>query len=60
MPTQSIRKIVGKKFLTLKVNAYDINEIWSLDLARVDKLAEENKDIKYLLVVCHANYVSEP
>ena len=29
---------------------YDINEIWSIDLAYVDKLAKYNKDIKYLLV----------
>ena len=28
-----------KRFPTLKVIAYDINEIWSLDLACVDKLA---------------------
>ena len=39
-----------KRFPTLKVIAYDINEIWSLDLAYVDKLAKENKDVKYLLV----------
>ena len=39
-----------KRFPTLKVIAYDINEIWSLDLAYVDKLAKENKDVKFLLV----------
>ena len=61
MPTQSIKK--RKKFPTLKVIAYDVNEIWSLDLAHVDKLAKENKDIKYLLVawtVSHVIYVSNP
>ena len=49
MPTQSIKNI-EKKFPTLKVIVYDINEIWSLDLAHVDKLAKEKKDVKYLLV----------
>ena len=35
-----------KKFPTLKVIAYDINEICALDLAYVDELAKENKDVK--------------
>ena len=30
--------------------AYNINEIWSMDLAFVDKLAKYNRGIKYLLV----------
>ena len=42
---QSIRK-----FPRLKVIAYDINEIWSLDVAYVDKLAKYNNGVKYLLV----------
>ena len=48
-----------KRFPTLKVIAYDINEIWSLDLAYVDKLAKENKDVKYLLVAvdCLSRYL---
>ena len=48
-----------KRFLTLKIIAYDINEIWSLDLAYVDKLAKENKDVKYLLVAvdCLSRYL---
>ena len=48
-----------KKFPTLKVIAYDVNEIWSLDLAYVDKLAKENKDVKYLLVAvdCLSRYL---
>ena len=48
-----------KTFPTLKVIAYDINEIWSLDLAYVDKLAKENKDVKYLLVTvdCLSRYL---
>ena len=48
-----------KRFPTLKVIAYDMNEIWSLDLACVDKLARENKDVKYLLVAvdCLSRYL---
>ena len=48
-----------KKFPTLKVFAYDINEVLSLDLAHVDKLAKENKDVKYLLaaVDCLSRYL---
>ena len=47
------------KFPTLKVIAYDKNKIWSLDLAHVDKLAKENKDVKYLLVAvdCLSRYL---
>ena len=49
-----------ERFPTLKVFAFDINEIWSLDLAYVDKLAKENKDVKFLLVVvdCLSRYLS--
>ena len=39
-----------KNFPRLKVIAYRINEIWSLDLAYVDKLAKYNNGIKFLLV----------
>ena len=39
-----------KNFARLKVTAYDINEIWSLDLAHVDKLSKQNAGIKYLLI----------
>ena len=48
-----------KRFPKLKVIAYDINEIWSLDLTYVDKLAKENKDVKYLLVAvdCLSRYL---
>ena len=49
MPTQSTRNI-EKKVPLLKTVAYNIEEIWSLDLAHVDKLARENKDAKNLLV----------
>ena len=34
----------------LKVIVNDINEIWSLDLAYVDKLAKYNRGVRYLLV----------
>ena len=37
-------------FPRLKVIAYRINEIWSMDVAYVDKLAKYNKNVKYLLV----------
>ena len=48
-----------KRFSTLKAIAYDINEIWSLELAYVDKFAKENKDVKYLLVAvdCLSRYL---
>ena len=39
-----------RRFKRLKVIAYDINEIWSADLAYVDKLAKYNRGVKYLLV----------
>ena len=39
-----------KRFPRLKVIAYRINEIWSIDLAYVDKLSKYNNGINYLLV----------
>lgn len=39
-----------RRFPRLKVLAFEINEIWSLDLAYVDKLSEYNNGIKYLLI----------
>ena len=52
-------KKYGKKIPTLKVIAYDLNRIWSLDLAHVDKLAKKNKDVKYFLVAvdCRSRYL---
>ena len=41
---------VRRNFPRLKVIAYDINEIWSIDVAYVDKLAKYNNGVKYLLV----------
>ena len=48
-----------KGFPTLKVIAYDINEIWSLELVYVDKLAKENQEVKCLLVAvdCLTRYL---
>ena len=37
------------RFPRLKVIVKDINEIWSVDLAYVDKLAKKNRNVKYLL-----------
>ena len=47
------------KFPRLKVFVKDINEIRSLDLAHVDKLAKYNRNIKYLLVAvdCLSRYL---
>ena len=47
------------KFLRLKVFVKDINELWSLDLAHVDKLAKHNRNIKHLLVAvdCLSRYL---
>ena len=38
---------------------FDLNEIWSLDLAHVDKLAKYNGDVNYLLVAvdCLSRYL---
>ena len=41
--THTKHKKYRKRFPTLKVIAYDINKIWSLDLAHVDKLEREQR-----------------
>ena len=48
-----------KTFHRLKIISYTINEIWSLDLAHVDKLALYNRDIEYILVAvdCLSRYL---
>ena len=48
-----------KRFTLLKVIAYGIDEIWSLDLAHVDKLSKQNAGIKYLLIAvdCLSRYL---
>ena len=47
------------RFPRLKVVVNDINEIWSVDLAYVDKLAKYNDGVKYLLVAvdCLSRYL---
>ena len=37
------------QFPRLKAIVKDIKEIWSVDLAYVDKLAKYNRNVKYLL-----------
>ena len=49
-------RIVIRKTPRLKVIVYDIDEIWSLDLAFVDKLAQYNHDVKYLPVAVDCMY----
>ena len=49
-PSFTKYRSIRLKFPRLKVFVKDINEIWSLDLAHVDKLAKYNRNIKYLLV----------
>ena len=39
-----------KTFPRLKAVAYRINEIWSVDVAYMDKIAHHNNGVKYLLV----------
>ena len=39
-----------KRFRTLHAFSKYINEIWCMDLEFVDKLASQNKGVKYLLV----------
>ena len=49
-PAYTKCRTVRRKTPGLKVIVYDIDEIWSIDLAYVDKLANYNKNIKYLIV----------
>ena len=58
-PSYTKYRTVRRKIARFKVIVYDINEIWSIDLAYVDKLAKHNKDIKYLLVAvdCMSRYL---
>ena len=43
-----------KSFPRLKAVAYRINEIWSVDVAYMDKVARHNNGVKYLLVAVDA------
>ena len=42
-PSYTKYRTVRRKIARLKVIVYDINEIWSIDLAYVDKLAKYRK-----------------
>ena len=42
--------LATRKFKRMKAFAIFKNEIWCMDLAYVDKLAKDNKGVKYLLV----------
>ena len=46
-----------KSFPRLKAVAYRINEIWSVDVAYMDKVAQHNNGVKYLLVAVDVTYV---
>ena len=58
-PSFTKYRSIRLKFPRLKVFVKDINEIWSLDLAHVEKLAKYNRNIKYLLVAvdCLSRYL---
>ncbi len=49
-PTYTKLKIPTRKFKRLKAISPAIDEIWSMDLAYVDKLARYNDNVHYLLV----------
>ena len=58
-PSLTKYRSIRLNFPRLKIFVKNINEIWSLDLAHVDKLAEYNRNIKYLLVAvdCLSRYL---
>ena len=43
------KQTIQKTFPRLKAVAYRINEIWSVDVAYMDKVAQHNNGVKYLL-----------
>ena len=58
-PSITKHRSMRLRFPRLIVIVKDINDIWSLDLAHVDKLAQHNRDVKYLLVAvdCLSRYL---
>ena len=58
-PAYTKYRTVIRKTTRLKVIVCNIDKIWSLDLAFVDKLAQYNHDVKYLLVAvdCMSRYL---
>ena len=49
-PSYTKFRLATRKFKRMKAFARFKNEIWCMDLAYVDKLAKDNKGVKYLLV----------
>ena len=49
-PSHTKYRPIRIQFPRLKVIVKDIDEIWSVDLAYVDKLAKYNRKVKFLLV----------
>ena len=58
-PSFTKYRSIRLKFPRLRVIVKDINEIWPLDLAHVDKRAKYNRDVKYLSVAvdCLSRYL---
>ena len=58
-PAYTKYRAVRRKIHWLKVIVYDIDEIWSVDLAYIDKIAKYKRDFKYLLVAvdCMSRYL---
>ena len=58
-PAYTKYQTVIRKTPRPKVKVYNIDEIWSLDLAFVDKITQYNHDVKYLLVAfdCMSRYL---
>ena len=58
-PSFTKYRYIRLKFPRLRFIVKDIKEFWSLDLAQVDKLAQYNRDVKYLLVAvdCLSRYL---
>ena len=62
-PSLTKYRLIRLNFSRLKVFVKDNNEIWSLDLAHVDKTSKYNRNVVYLLVAvdCLLRYLlAEP
>ena len=53
-PAYTKYRTARRKTPHLKVIFYDKDEIWSVDLAYIDKISHYNKDIIYLLIAVDA------
>ena len=58
-PAYTKYRTIRRKTPRLKLIVYDIEKLWSIDLAYVDKLADYNKNDKYLMVAvdCMSRYL---